>query len=156
MGYVAWRYLSWQSTFWGGVLAYRTPLYVLLFVAFVESLTKPYAPYTLQFSLITTFCCCSTDSRTSTPTTSSARRTHESWAFLLCTRTRTFVSRGRRSSLSILVIIDAHVSGWGTLLGKVAAFRKRNRIPALTWKHPASNAAIWRCSQPRVGVQSTR
>uniref|UniRef100_A0A6A7G540 Myotubularin-related protein 2 n=1 Tax=Hirondellea gigas TaxID=1518452 RepID=A0A6A7G540_9CRUS len=39
-----------------------------------------------------------------------------------------------------------------TDLFKVSGFRKRGRIPVLTWKHPVSEASIWRCSQPKVGL----
>ncbi|KAL6060525.1 Myotubularin- protein 2 [Balamuthia mandrillaris] len=34
----------------------------------------------------------------------------------------------------------------------VAKFRSRGRIPILSWKHPATQASIVRCSQPKTGV----
>jgi len=37
-------------------------------------------------------------------------------------------------------------------LNVVAAFRSRGRLPALTWIHPVTRAALTRCSQPRVGL----
>ncbi|XP_053564569.1 myotubularin-related protein 2 isoform X2 [Bombina bombina] len=41
-------------------------------------------------------------------------------------------------------------------LRKVAAFRAKDRIPALSWIHPESQATIIRCSQPMVGVNGKR
>eukprot|EP00002_Diphylleia_rotans_P025485 TRINITY_DN503_c0_g2_i1.p1 TRINITY_DN503_c0_g2~~TRINITY_DN503_c0_g2_i1.p1 ORF type:complete len:707 (+),score=91.23 TRINITY_DN503_c0_g2_i1:49-2169(+) len=41
-------------------------------------------------------------------------------------------------------------------LEAVANFRSRGRLPALCWKHPRHNAAILRCSQPRVGMMGRR
>ena len=41
-------------------------------------------------------------------------------------------------------------------LTKVANFRSRGRLPVLTWKHPVTNACIYRCAQPRVGVAQSR
>jgi len=38
----------------------------------------------------------------------------------------------------------------------VGQFRSRGRIPTCTWKHPTRAQAIWRCSQPKVGMNSTR
>eukprot|EP00112_Aurelia_sp_Birch-Aquarium-sp1_P025334 Seg837.12 transcript_id=Seg837.12/GoldUCD/mRNA.D3Y31 product="Myotubularin-related protein 2" protein_id=Seg837.12/GoldUCD/D3Y31 len=35
---------------------------------------------------------------------------------------------------------------------KVASFRSRSRIPALSWLHPTNSASITRCSQPNNGV----
>jgi myotubularin-related protein 1/2 len=39
---------------------------------------------------------------------------------------------------------------------QVALFRSRGRIPTLTWKHPKSSATLWRCSQPKVGINAAR
>lgn len=36
----------------------------------------------------------------------------------------------------------------------VALFRSRERIPALSWKHPFGEQTIWRCAQPMAGVNS--
>jgi hypothetical protein len=41
-------------------------------------------------------------------------------------------------------------------LAAVGAFRSRRRIPALSWCHPNGQASIWRCSQPRVGMNMAR
>jgi myotubularin-related protein 1/2 len=38
----------------------------------------------------------------------------------------------------------------------VAQFRSRGRIPVCTWKHPTGRQTIWRCSQPKVGMNNTR
>lgn len=38
----------------------------------------------------------------------------------------------------------------------VAAFRSKGRIPALTWIHPSNTSSLWRCSQPKVGLNSSR
>jgi Myotubularin-like phosphatase domain len=38
-------------------------------------------------------------------------------------------------------------------LAEVASFRSRGRVPALTWVHPHTHAALSRCSQPRVGIK---
>lgn len=42
------------------------------------------------------------------------------------------------------------------VLGAVAAFRSRGRIPVLSWIHSESQATITRCSQPLVGVGGKR
>ncbi|ETO33581.1 myotubularin-related protein 2 [Reticulomyxa filosa] len=39
---------------------------------------------------------------------------------------------------------------------QVALFRKKGRIPAMTWKECTSNVALFRCSQPQVGVTGQR
>lgn len=41
-------------------------------------------------------------------------------------------------------------------LYSIASFRSRGRLPCLTWKHPTKSSCMWRCSQPRVGMNSTR
>ena len=41
-------------------------------------------------------------------------------------------------------------------LREVAKFRSRQRLPALSWMHPESQATICRCSQPLVGVAGNR
>lgn len=38
----------------------------------------------------------------------------------------------------------------------VAQFRSRGRIPVMTWKHPNGRQTIWRCSQPKVGMNNAR
>lgn len=38
----------------------------------------------------------------------------------------------------------------------VGQFRSRGRIPTCTWKHPTGRQSIWRCSQPRVGMNNAR
>eukprot|EP01121_Diplochlamys_sp_Union-15-3_P011571 TRINITY_DN3369_c0_g1_i2.p1 TRINITY_DN3369_c0_g1~~TRINITY_DN3369_c0_g1_i2.p1 ORF type:complete len:509 (-),score=55.57 TRINITY_DN3369_c0_g1_i2:28-1554(-) len=42
------------------------------------------------------------------------------------------------------------------LIEKVADFRCKGRVPALSWLHPNNGASIIRCSQPRVGVSRAR
>merc|ERR1719319_193404 len=34
----------------------------------------------------------------------------------------------------------------------VGEFRRRERVPCLTWKRPGSDACLYRCSQPKVGM----
>eukprot|EP00026_Physarum_polycephalum_P009588 Phypoly_transcript_09716.p1 GENE.Phypoly_transcript_09716~~Phypoly_transcript_09716.p1 ORF type:complete len:414 (+),score=31.41 Phypoly_transcript_09716:102-1244(+) len=41
-------------------------------------------------------------------------------------------------------------------LKSVFAFRSRGRIPAITWRHPRTNAVLARCSQPLVGLKRSR
>ena len=41
-------------------------------------------------------------------------------------------------------------------LEAVAKFRSRGRVPACTWQHPTDRQTIWRCSQPRVGMNNQR
>ena len=41
-------------------------------------------------------------------------------------------------------------------LEAVAKFRSRGRVPACTWQHPTGRQTIWRCSQPRVGMNNQR
>ena len=43
----------------------------------------------------------------------------------------------------------------GTLTA-AAAFRSRNRFPALSWRHPKNKCSICRCSQPLVGPMGHR
>jgi len=38
-------------------------------------------------------------------------------------------------------------------LRKVAAFRSRNRLPAIVWKHPKKDSFLARCAQPCVGLK---
>jgi len=42
------------------------------------------------------------------------------------------------------------------LLARVAKFRSRGRLPALSYLHPVSGASVTRCSQPCVGLKNTR
>lgn len=37
-------------------------------------------------------------------------------------------------------------------LRRVASFRRRGRLPVLSWIHPSTQASITRCSQPQVGL----
>ena len=39
---------------------------------------------------------------------------------------------------------------------EVATFRSKQRLPALSWLHPTSHAAIVRCAQPLVGVMGQK
>lgn len=41
-------------------------------------------------------------------------------------------------------------------LKRCASFRSENRLPALSWARDANSAGIWRCSQPKVGIQGNR
>lgn len=41
-------------------------------------------------------------------------------------------------------------------MAPVAEFRSKGRVPALTWIHPAAKTSLWRCSQPRVGMQNKK
>eukprot|EP00750_Incisomonas_marina_P021725 INCI4650.3.p1 GENE.INCI4650.3~~INCI4650.3.p1 ORF type:complete len:974 (-),score=117.26 INCI4650.3:17-2938(-) len=43
-----------------------------------------------------------------------------------------------------------------TNLKAVAEFRSSGRIPVFCWLHQKNGAMLWRCSQPRVGVQGKR
>eukprot|EP01136_Pigoraptor_vietnamica_P020730 Opistho-1_new@70005 len=43
----------------------------------------------------------------------------------------------------------------GTLV-ETAHFRKKGRIPALSWLHPKTGASLTRCSQPKVGMLGKR
>ena len=38
----------------------------------------------------------------------------------------------------------------------VAGFRSKCRVPTLTWIHPGARTTLWRCSQPKVGVQGNK
>ena len=42
------------------------------------------------------------------------------------------------------------------LIRNCAAFRSGNRFPALTWMSGIDGASLWRCSQPKVGLQGNR
>jgi len=50
---------------------------------------------------------------------------------------------------------DGDVEG-RRLLAKTAAFRSEGRLPALSWGSGIDGASIWRCSQPKVGLQGNR
>lgn len=45
---------------------------------------------------------------------------------------------------------------FGREIQKIAAFRSKGRIPTLIWKHPKHMSSMWRCSQPKVGLNTTR
>ena len=42
------------------------------------------------------------------------------------------------------------------LLQNCAAFRSEQRLPALSWASGIDGASIWRCSQPKIGLQGNR
>lgn len=42
------------------------------------------------------------------------------------------------------------------ILWNCAAFRSGQRLPALTWARSSTTAGIWRCAQPKVGIQGNR
>ena len=42
------------------------------------------------------------------------------------------------------------------LLQNCAAFRSEQRLPALAWGSGIDGASIWRCSQPKIGLQGNR
>ena len=42
------------------------------------------------------------------------------------------------------------------LLAIVGDFRSKNRIPILSWWHPQTKASLTRCSQPKVGLGSSK
>lgn len=50
---------------------------------------------------------------------------------------------------------DGEVEGQ-RLLRKTAAFRSEGRLPVLSWGCGVDGASIWRCSQPKVGLQGNR
>ena len=37
-----------------------------------------------------------------------------------------------------------------------ASFRSRNRLPVLVWCNPLRSATLWRCSQPKTGIRTSR
>ena len=41
-------------------------------------------------------------------------------------------------------------------MGAVAGFRSKARVPVLTWMHPGAKTTLWRCSQPKVGLQGNK
>eukprot|EP01069_Polyplicarium_translucidae_P005503 Polyplicarium_translucidae@DN2799_c0_g1_i2.p1 len=52
------------------------------------------------------------------------------------------------------VVVPATLSD--ASLAKIAAFRSKSRLPILAWTHPATNATLWRCSQPRSAFNRCR
>mmetsp|Transcript_27117 Transcript_27117/g.41614 ORF Transcript_27117/g.41614 Transcript_27117/m.41614 type:complete len:761 (+) Transcript_27117:531-2813(+) len=42
------------------------------------------------------------------------------------------------------------------LIRNCASFRSEGRLPALTWSSGTDGASIWRCAQPKVGLQGNR
>mmetsp|Transcript_24063 Transcript_24063/g.36089 ORF Transcript_24063/g.36089 Transcript_24063/m.36089 type:complete len:823 (+) Transcript_24063:58-2526(+) len=58
------------------------------------------------------------------------------------------------SSYPPLFIVPSTISDED--LYSMAKFRSRGRIPALVWRDRQTGATIWRCSQPRVGLQYAR
>jgi hypothetical protein len=42
------------------------------------------------------------------------------------------------------------------MLPVVAAFRTRNRLPVIVWKHPTNDSILVRCSQPMPGITKKR
>lgn len=42
------------------------------------------------------------------------------------------------------------------LLANAATFRSEARVPTLSWASTADSASIWRCAQPKVGVQGNK
>jgi hypothetical protein len=48
-----------------------------------------------------------------------------------------------------LLVVPASISD--AILRSASNFRSRNRLPAVTWRHPATGAVLARCSQPLAG-----
>ena len=42
------------------------------------------------------------------------------------------------------------------IIRQCAAFRSENRLPALSWTTGVDGASLWRCSQPKIGLQGNR
>ena len=53
-----------------------------------------------------------------------------------------------------LLVVPSSITDWE--LQQVARFRRLGRIPVLTWKAYNNNVALFRCSQPKVGMASNR
>ena len=53
-----------------------------------------------------------------------------------------------------LLVVPTAITDWELL--QVAKFRRLGRIPALCWKSKHNNVAMFRCSQPKVGIASNR
>ena len=60
------------------------------------------------------------------------------------------------TSYPALLVMPAEQYFTDADLESVAHFRSRGRVPACTWLHPNGRQSIWRCSQPRVGVNNAR
>jgi len=52
--------------------------------------------------------------------------------------------------------LDEHNPDAVRLLQSCAAFRSEQRLPALAWASGMDGASIWRCSQPKIGLQGNR
>jgi len=52
--------------------------------------------------------------------------------------------------------LDVATADGQRVVRQCAAFRSEQRLPALTWAEPRGGASIWRCSQPKVGLQGNR
>jgi myotubularin-related protein 1/2 len=52
--------------------------------------------------------------------------------------------------------LDEHNPEAQRTIRQCAAFRSEQRLPALTWTSGTDGASLWRCSQPKIGLQGNR
>jgi len=52
--------------------------------------------------------------------------------------------------------LDENIAEGQRIIRQCAAFRSENRLPALTWTSGIDGASLWRCSQPKIGLQGNR
>eukprot|EP00697_Spironema_sp_BW2_P017225 gnl/Spiro4/8833_TR4650_c0_g1_i1.p1 gnl/Spiro4/8833_TR4650_c0_g1~~gnl/Spiro4/8833_TR4650_c0_g1_i1.p1 ORF type:complete len:716 (-),score=188.48 gnl/Spiro4/8833_TR4650_c0_g1_i1:55-2202(-) len=67
-----------------------------------------------------------------------------------------YVNGDFRMCPSYPVVLAVPKSFSDSSMSLAAAFRKKNRMPVATWRHPNSDAVLLRSSQPCVGVFSSR
>ncbi|RLO05866.1 hypothetical protein DYB28_001673 [Aphanomyces astaci] len=81
-------------------------------------------------------------SRRHNPTSGGFRVTRVNHTFRLC------------ATYPMLLIVPQHISD--SDLKSIAHFRARGRVPAITYRHEATDALVARCAQPLVGLRRRR
>lgn len=82
--------------------------------------------------------------------------TCDSYPQLLAVPREAYVSRAGCLFVCVFFFLLTAATRTDALLTSVAAFRSRGRLPVATYKYACTGAALYRCSQPLVGLKNTR
>ena len=80
---------------------------------------------------------------------------HSTWKLCLLNK-EYHICQSYPSHVIVASALDSNNSIKGNIISRAASFRSENRFPALSWGNSNDAASIWRCAQPKVGLQSTR
>lgn len=89
-------------------------------------------------------------------TTVSDQKKIQPWAVYSQVNTQYQLCQSYPSILAGPASIDESNQESFRILQQSAAFRSGQRLPALTWSSGVDGASLWRCSQPKIGLQGNR